>query len=128
MANSKEAIVEALAALLDAFNTHDLERIMSMFAEDCILQMPRGDRRWGSCFVGKEAVRRGLAARFSGIPNVHYGDATHFVSGDVGITKWTLTGTQTSGNRGDVLGCDSYTFKDDKVIEKDSYWKIVERS
>ena len=128
MANSKEAIVEALAALLDAFNAHDLDQIMSMFAEDCILQMPRGDRPWGSRFVGKDAVRQGLAARFSGIPDVRYGDATHLVSGEVGITKWTLTGTQTNGNQVEVLGCDFYTFKEGKVIQKDWYWKIVQRS
>jgi len=121
------ATVEVLDALLDGFNAHDLDGIMSLFADDCVLQMPRGDRPWGSRFVGKEAVRQGLAARFSGIPDVHYGKATHIISGDIGITKWTLTGTQTNGSKVEVLGCDFYTFKEGKVIEKDSYWKIVDK-
>jgi len=32
-----------------------------------------------------------------------------------------------SGTRTEVRGCDFYTFRDGKVIRKDSYWKIVER-
>ncbi len=127
MAISEGATIEALDELLDGFNAHDLDRIMSMFADDCVLQMPRGESPRGSRFVGKEAVRQGLASRFSGIPDVNYGDATHIISGDIGITKWTLTGTQTNGNKLEVLGCDFYTFKDGKVVEKDSYWKIVDR-
>ncbi|HEY5857105.1 MAG TPA: hypothetical protein VIW24_24475 [Aldersonia sp.] len=26
-----------------------------------------------------------------------------------------------------VRGCDFYTFRDGKIVKKDSYWKIVER-
>jgi hypothetical protein len=62
------------------------------------------------------------------IPDVNYGKAMHIVSGDIGITKWTLTGTPTNGNKLEVLGCDFCTFKEGKVIEKDSYWKIVEKT
>ena len=57
-----------------------------------------------------------------------YGDATHMVCGDIGITKWTLTGTQPNGTKVEVLGCDFYTFKNSKVVERDSYWKIVDKA
>jgi len=40
--------VETLKAVLDAFNDHDLDRIMSFFSEDCVLEMPRGPDPWGS--------------------------------------------------------------------------------
>jgi hypothetical protein len=43
-----------------------------------------------------------------------------------GMSKWTLTGTTREGTRREVNGCDFYTFRDGKVIRKDSYWKIVE--
>jgi hypothetical protein len=33
-----------------------------------------------------------------------------------------------SGERIAVRGCDFYTFRDGKVLRKDSYWKIVERA
>jgi ketosteroid isomerase-like protein len=34
--------VGMLKAILAAFNAHDLDRIMEFFAEDCLLDMPRG--------------------------------------------------------------------------------------
>jgi hypothetical protein len=62
------------------------------------------------------------------LPDVHYGNGEHFVdsTADTGISKWTLTSTTSEGTRKEVLGCDFYTFRDGKVIRKDSYWKIVE--
>ena len=117
-----------LTALCEAFNAHDLDKVMSFFAEDCALDMPRGNKPWGSRFEGKPSVREGLATRFAGLPDVHYGDAEHFVdeAANTGISKWTLTGTTTAGKRVEVRGCDFYTFRDGAVIRKDSYWKIVE--
>ena len=117
-----------LTEICDAFNAHDLDRIMACFADDCILEMPRGPSPWGARFEGREAVRAALATRFSGLPDVHYGDAEHFVDerADAGISKWTLTGTTPEGVRKEVRGCDFYTFRGGKVVRKDAYWKIVE--
>lgn len=119
-----EPTVETLKAILDAFNRHDLDRIMSFFADDAVFDTPRGPDPWGRRFEGKAAVREGLAARFTGIPNVHYGDDAHFVGGDRGASEWTLTGTSTEGERIEVRGCDLWTFRDGLVVLKDSYWKI----
>lgn len=121
-------IRSTLTALCDAFNAHDLDRIMAFFSDDCVLDMPRGDKPWGSRFEGRQAVRQALAGRFEGLPDVHYGDGEHFVDAEAnaGMSKWTLTGTTSDGERKEVRGCDFYTFRDGKVIAKDSYWKIVE--
>ena len=117
-----------LVALCEAFNAHDLDRIMMFFADDCVLEMPRGPHAWGVRLEGKQAVRQGLASRFEGLPDAHYGNREHFVdaAADTGISKWILTGTTREGKRTEVRGCDFYTFRDGKVIRKDSYWKIVE--
>ena len=123
---SDTAILTALRSLADAFNAHDLDRIMSHFAEDAVLEMPRGRDPWGTRHVGKRAVREGLAARFGGLPDVHYGDDTHLVAGDVGISRWTVSGTTPAGQKIRANGCDFYTFRDGLVVKKDSYWKIVE--
>jgi ketosteroid isomerase-like protein len=98
-----------LIGLCEAFNAHDLDRIMSFFADDCVL-------------------REGLASRFAGLPDVHYANEEHFVDADrqTGMSKWLLTGTTREGRRLEVRGCDFYTFRDDQVVQKDSYWKIVE--
>jgi len=122
-----KAMIGILKELVAAFNAHDLDRIMSFFSRDCILEMPRGPDCWGTRFVGFDAVREGLRGRFAGIPNVHYGADTHLAAGDVGVSRWTVTGTTTAGQPVEVHGCDFYEFREGKVIKKDSYWKIRER-
>ena len=72
-------------------------------------------------------MRKALRGRLSGLPDVHYGDDSHYVDGDMGISQWTLTGAPASGQPIEVRGCDFYTFRDGKVIKKDSFWKIVEK-
>lgn len=123
---SASVTVETLAAIADAFNRHDLDDIMSYFAEDCVLEMPRGPEPWGSRLVGLEQVRQGLVSRFEGLPDAHYGDDRHWVCGDFGVSEWLLTGTTPVGDKLRVRGCDHWTFRAGKVVKKDSYWKIVE--
>ena len=117
---------ETLTGFLEAFNRHDLDAIMSYFHDDCVFYMPRGKAPRGDCYVGKQEVRAGLASRFEGIPDVHYGDDTHWICGDLGVSEWTLTGTRKSGGHIEVRGVDLLEFRDGKVIRKDSFWKILE--
>jgi len=116
-----------LKAFLAAFNAHDLDAIMGFFAEDCEFYMPRGTEAWGTRYVGKSAVREGLATRFAGIPDVHYGDDNHWVAGNLGISTWLLTGTTKTGEQIRVRGVDLLEFRGGKIVKKDSYWKIVEK-
>ena len=120
-------IRSTLTDICATFNAHDLDRITAFFSDDCVLEMPRGDKPRDSRFEGKRNVREALATRFEGLPGVQYADV-HFVDSatDTGISKWTLTGTTREGARKEVQGCDFYTFRNGKVIRKDSYWKIVE--
>lgn len=127
MSDASRRPLETAKAILDAFNAHDLDAVMSFFADDCSLDMPRGTEPWGTRFVGKAAVREGLAGRFKGIPDVHYGHDRHWGAGDMVASEWLLTGTRPDGEKVTVQGCDHYEFRDGKVIRKDSYWKIVER-
>lgn len=127
MTSTGKATVEMLQRVADAFNAHDLDAVMSFFVEDPVLEMPRGPHPWGQRFQGQEEVRAGLASRFAGIPDVHYGDASHWVSGDRGCSEWLLTGTTLQGVRIEVRGCDLWEFRGDKIARKDSYWKLVER-
>ena len=118
---------DVLREVLDAFNRHDLDAIMSFFADDCTFDMPRGPDPWGARHVGKAQVREALASRFQGIPDVRYGEDRHWVAGDRGVSEWTLTGTTRAGVGVHVRGCDLWTFKDGAIARKDSYWKIVEK-
>ncbi|MCC6453566.1 MAG: nuclear transport factor 2 family protein [Caldilineaceae bacterium] len=123
---SEGSRLEILKRLLEAFNHHDLNAVISFFAEECTLEMPRGPHPWGQRYTGKAQVREALASRFAGIPDVHYGQDRHWVSGNHGVSEWNLTGTTTAGVRVDVWGCDHYEFQGDKITHKNSFWKIVE--
>ena len=116
--------VRILNKITAAFDRHDLDAILEHFADDAVFEGPRGADAWGTRFEGKNAIRDAFAARFSGIPDVRYQADTHFVDGDRGASEWTLSGTTTTGERIEVRGCDLWTFRDGKVVKKDSYWKI----
>jgi ketosteroid isomerase-like protein len=124
---SSERQLDVLREVFDAFNRHDLDAVMSYFADDCVLEAPRGTDPWGSRFVGKDEVRRGIAARFEGMPDVRYLDGDHFTCGSRGVSEWTITGTTVGGERVEVRGCDLWTFgADGRISHKDSFWKIRE--
>jgi steroid delta-isomerase-like uncharacterized protein len=119
------ANVGLLEDFLDAFNRHDVEAVMEFFSEDCVFETPLGPDPWGRRLEGKGQVRDGVEARFAGIPDIHYGKDRHWVCGDRGVSEWTITGTDTSGKRVEVQGCDLFEFREGKITRKDSYWKIV---
>jgi ketosteroid isomerase-like protein len=118
---------EQLERILAAFNAHDLDAIMAFFADDCVLEAPRGQHPWGTRFEGPEQVRAGLSQRFEGLPDVHYGDEEHWVCGDHAVSRWLLTGTTPQGEHVRVRGCDLFDLDPDgRITRKDSYWKIVQ--
>ena len=122
---SAKVAVPVLQEVLDAFNAHDLDLIMSFFADDCVMDMPHGPGPGGRLLVGKDEVREGIRSRLDGIPDIHYGDDRHWVCDDRGVSEWTIRGTQRNGERIEVRGCDLFEFVDGKITRKDAFWKIV---
>lgn len=123
---SEHVTVAQLQGLLDAFNRHDLDDIMEYFADDCELYMPRGAGPRGEHRRGKHEVRAGLAQRFAGLPDVHYGEDRHWACGTLGVSEWTLTGTRATGEKIHVRGVDLLEFAHGRIVRKDSFWKLVE--
>ncbi|MDL2335352.1 MAG: nuclear transport factor 2 family protein [Chloroflexota bacterium] len=113
-----------LREIAAGFDTHDLDRIMAHFTDDCVFEAPRGPETFGRRVEGWAAVRAAFADRFAGIPDVRYTDDSHFVATDRGVSEWLLSGTTVDGTRIEVRGCDIWTFRGDKVALKNSFWKI----
>ena len=125
---TEQAKVEILRRVTDAFNRHDLDAIMSAFSDDCVFESPRGPEAWGTRFVGPAEVRNGFAARFDGLPDVHYGEDTHFACGRRGVVGVDPDRDHNRGERIEVRGCDLWTFDaENKISRKDSFWKIRAR-
>ncbi len=85
--NDQTITPDTLKQILEAFNRHDLDAIMGFFTENCSFDFPRGSEYYGQRFIGKAQVRDALASRFKGIPDVHYGEDCHWVSGDKGLSE-----------------------------------------
>jgi steroid delta-isomerase-like uncharacterized protein len=124
--SSADAGTPPLQALLDAFNAHDVDAIMSFFTDDCVFDTPSGPAPGGRHLVGKQQVRKGFQARFDGIPDIVYVDDRHWSCGERGVSEWTIRGTKATGEAIEVRGCDLFEFTDGKISRKDSFWKIVD--
>ena len=111
-----------------AFNARDVDRIMAFFADDATLMMARGPEPCGRRLHGKDAIRGVLAARFKVIPDMRWDHVDVFIAGQRAVSVWTVTGVGQDGERLNYRGCDIYEFRGDKILHKDTYWKIVEQA
>lgn len=108
----------------DAWNRHDIDRLMSLFAEDCVFEASGGPDSCGRMFSGWAQVRSAFAGVLDSMPDANWGDSRHHViADDYGVSEWRLTGTMLDGTRVDVLGCDFLTFRDRKICRKNSFRK-----
>jgi len=118
-----KATTEMLEAFSEAWNRHDIEALMSFMTNDCIFEAAAGPDVRGKRFEGTEAVRAAFIQAWTTFPDAHWGQGSHFVCGDRGVSQWTFTGTRADGMRIEANGCDLFTFKDGKIAIKNAYRK-----
>ena len=105
------------------WNAHDLDVLMTFMGDDCVFETAGGPEAFGTRYRGRERVREGFQNVFAKFPDARFGEIRHFVAGDRGVSEWTFTGTSTEGRAVEVNGCDLFTFRDDKIALKSSYFK-----
>ena len=118
-----EVTTEALQVFADAWNRHDADDLMYFMAEDCVFEASAAPDVCGARYTGREAVRAAFAEVWAAFPDAHWGGARHFVCGERGVSEWTFTGTRADGTRVEVHGCDLFTFRDGRILLKNSYRK-----
>jgi steroid delta-isomerase-like uncharacterized protein len=115
---------QLLASHSEAWNRHDLETLMSLFAEDCVFEASGGDETCGRRYQGHNEVEAAFAEVLDSMPDAQWGNGRHYVlAPDYGVSEWTLTGTLADGRRLEVNGCDFLMVRDGKIIRKNSYRK-----
>ena len=110
-------------------NRHDVDGILSYFAEDGEWLMARGPDPWEAKRLrGKQAIGEVLRARYAVIPDMRWVDMQHFIDagGSRACSEWTVKGTPKEGAPLDWLGCDLWTFRDGRITKKDTYWKLID--
>ena len=128
MNHESEVTPALLDAIQDAFNRHDVDGILSYFADDGEWLMARGPDPWEAKRLrGKQAIGDVLRARYEVVPDMRWVDMSHFIDpgGTRACSEWTVKGTPKEGPPLDFLGCDIWTFRDGLVTRKDTYWKYI---
>jgi steroid delta-isomerase-like uncharacterized protein len=115
---------DLLVRHVEAWNRHDLETLMSLFAEDCVFEASGGDEVFGTRYRGHIEVKAAFAEVLGSMPDAQWaGGRHHVLAPDHGVSEWTLTGTLSDGRRLEVNGCDFLTVRDGKIVRKNSFRK-----
>lgn len=113
--------LEVINKFNKAFNSHNVDEIMSLMTDDCIFEntrpVPDGER-----FVGQEGVRKFWEEMFTRSPHARFETEEIFAAGDRCTVRWIYYWIK-EGKEGHVRGVDVFRVRDGKVAEKFSYVK-----
>lgn len=129
MTGSAMGNLEDMKRFLDSFNRHDVEGILSFFAEEGVFQTTGGEGPAGLRLTGKDAIGEYFTKMFATMSSTHFGEDTHWLSADGqrGVSQWALSGTNTDGSKINVRGCDLFRMREGKIVLKDSCLKQIRR-
>lgn len=120
-AAASEAGVGAVVAMFNAaFNSRDVDAVMSLMTEDCVFEStaPPDGRR----YVGSAEVRACWEELFAASPEATFAAEETLVVGDRAVVPWTYRFGDDDA-AGHVRGVDLFRVRDQKVAEKLSYVK-----
>ena len=120
---SKILTAKDLADTFDAFNRHDVEAVMTHFADDCVFHTVGGDEKYGNKIEGTEAIAAAFSGVWADMKDAHWDHHSHFVHGDRAVSKWTFSGTDANGIRIEAEGADLFTHRDGQIVVKQALRK-----
>lgn len=122
---SRKLTADDLKATFDAFNRHDIDGVMTHFADDCVFYTVAGDKDFGNEIKGKDAIAKAFAGVWTAMPDVQWAEHSHFISedGTRGVSQWTFRATNVDGTRTEAQGADLFRIRDGKIVEKQALRK-----
>jgi steroid delta-isomerase-like uncharacterized protein len=112
-----------------AWNSHDVDTIVSMHTEDSVFENHvTGDRN-----VGRAEIGRAISSIFTVFPDLTFETRRAYVRDDLVVQEWTARGThrgtmtrsgievEPTGRRVDYKGMDVIPIRDGLVARKDVY-------
>jgi hypothetical protein len=119
--------------LYDAFNDHDLHRVMAYYGPEAVLVGPEGVAE------GREQIASFYEHFITGFPDVRITPWYKVACDDPAVTEWVLTGTHTgpfllpggrsvegTGRHVAVRGCCAARIENNKVIAHQHYYDQLE--
>ena len=121
-----EATRATIEALFEAFNRHDVESLVDLYAEDTRLRSP-GDHDFS---VGKEFVRATYRSHFDNIPGVHNDVKKVVVEGNEGsvefVASWEKPTASNPNARGHLKIASFITVENGKIVKDVTYFDQIE--
>lgn len=115
--------IDFLKAYADAWNAHDIDRIMQAMSSDCVFEAAGGKAVYGARSEGYDAVRDRFVEVWNEIPDAEWSADRHFVKDDRGCSEWVFRGASSDGTAIEVAGCDLFTFRGGKIQTKSTFLK-----
>jgi steroid delta-isomerase-like uncharacterized protein len=115
MAEKTQKIIHELIA---AISSHDVEKMASLFTEDCLYE----DVALGSVMHGREALKTGYRNLFSSIPDFKLELESLFIADDWVGSEWVMTGTPTTGENFSIRGASISQLQGGKIKRNADYY------
>ena len=114
-----------LERLLAAINAHELESMVSCFAEDYTNETPVHPPRG---FRGQEQVRTNWSQIFAAVPNIEARVVRSSVDGDTLWTEWEMAGDRVDGVRFLMRGVVIFAVAGDTIASARFYLEPVDNT
>jgi len=116
----QEAMRERAAAVLSAWNSHDVDRVLACYTEDCVYRDPntRG------AVAGREALRRYLTRLFRDW-RMHWSlrEFFPFADGSDGAFLWDAKLTPAAGGKtAEISGMDLVLLRGERLVRNEVYF------
>ncbi len=113
--------IAAVERFNEAFNAHDVNRVMETMTEDCLFDNTRPPPD-GEVLRGQAAVRQFWEDLFRRSPDARFETEEMFAAADRCVVRWVYRWVK-DGRPGHVRGVDVFRVQNGKVAEKRSYVK-----
>lgn len=123
IAESRTMTTQDLKDLFDAFNRHDIDAVMSHFADDAVFDAVGGADAHGTRFKGRAAIAAAFETVWKTMRDARWDHRDHMVQGDRAVSEWTFSGTNPDGTRVEAEGADLFRLRDGRIVHKQAFRK-----
>jgi len=108
-----------LLELVEAWNSHDVERILTFYTDDILFE----DVALEQIKVGKRDFRQSLQEFFATFSDIHI-EIKSFIDGeDIAGGEWVMTGVRTdTGKSFSIRGVSVSEFREGKIARNSEYY------
>ena len=114
--NRAADVGRAIERYNEAWNTHDVDAIVSLHAPGMVFENHTAGER-----VEGDEVRAHIARIFENWPDLTFRGRRLYVRDGIVVSEWTATATDGEGRRLEWDGVDLFPFEDGLIARKDVY-------